>query len=122
MAERTVLSSFYSEADAKRAERQIQSLGIEVTQVSELHAYPGDMPDRRAFPISGKIPSLASLTLNTDPSSRDAGVLLAADPAASGMTDGADNVTGRNFLLTVVCPEAQVEQVVNIIKDCGGYT
>jgi hypothetical protein len=122
MAERTVLSSFYSEADAKRAEQQIRSLGIEVTQVSELHAYPGDRPDVRAFPVSGKIPGLASLTLNTDPSSRDAGVLLATDPAASGMTDGAGNVTGRNFLLTVVCPEAQVEPVVGIIQDCGGYT
>ncbi|MCL6516026.1 hypothetical protein [Alicyclobacillus sp.] len=122
MAERTVLSSFRSEADARHAEKKIRALGVEVTQVSELHAYPGGMPERNAFPISGKIQGLASLTLNTDPSTHEAGVLLAADPAASGMSDGADNVTGRNFLLTVVCPEDRVEQVVQVIKDCDGYT
>lgn len=122
MSERTILSSFYSEAEANTAADQIKALGIEVAKVEELHAYPGGMPDREAWPRSGRIPSLASLTLNTQVSSRDTGILLSVDPAASGMSDGDDNITGRNFLLTVVAPEAKVENVVQIVKECNGYT
>ncbi|MBX5435802.1 MAG: hypothetical protein IRZ33_01140 [Alicyclobacillaceae bacterium] len=122
MQERTVLASFHSEADASRAAEQIRALGIPVAQVDELHAYGGEPPERHAFIISGQFPGLASITLSHTPDSRDAGVLLAADPSASGMSDGEDNVTGRNWLLTVVCPEHLVEDVVRLIKDCGGYT
>jgi hypothetical protein len=122
MRERTILSSFYSEAEANQAAQQIRDLGVEVAKVDQLRAYSGPIPERRAFPISGHIPSLSSLTLNTEVSSRDWGILLAADPAASGMTDGQDNITGRNFLLTVVCPEDRVEECVRVIKECNGYT
>ncbi|MCL6547438.1 MAG: hypothetical protein K6T30_00840 [Alicyclobacillus sp.] len=122
MAERTVLASFYSEADASRAAEQIRDLGVEVTQVDELHAYGGEQPERHSFLISGQFAGLATLTLSHTPSTRDSGVLLAADPSASGMTDGEDNITGRNWLLTVVCPEHLVDQVVTRIKACGGYT
>ncbi len=122
MRERTILASFYSEAEANKAAQQIHDQGVEVAQVDQLRAYAGPMPARRAFPISGHIPSLSSLTLNTEVSSRDWGILLAVDPAASGMSDGQDNITGRNFLLTVVCPEDKVEDCVRIIKECNGYT
>jgi len=122
LSDRTVLASFYSAEEAKQAVQQIKQLGIEVAQIDELHAFAGTMPKRQSFIISGDIPSLAALTLNTPVSSRDAGVLLAADASASGMTDGQDNVTGRNYLMTVVCPELKVEQVVSHIKMCNGYT
>jgi len=122
MAERTVLASFYSRKEAEDAATEIKQIGVDVTAVDELHAYNGFIPEKRTFPISGDIPSLASLTLNTNFSSRDSNVLLAADPAASGMSDGQDNITGRNFLLTVVCPEQQVEEVVDIIRKHHGYT
>ncbi|MCL6441969.1 MAG: hypothetical protein K6T83_00655 [Alicyclobacillus sp.] len=121
MSERTVLASFYSAADAKQAAEQIHALGIEVAQVDTLHAHPGVESDVDSFLISGDIPSLSAITLNTL-GSRDANVLLAADPSASGMGDGQDNVTGRNYLLTVVSPESQVDEVVRVIKACGGYT
>lgn len=122
MGERSVLASFYSEAEAQQAAAQVQQLGIEVAAVDELHAYGSVQPGKRAFPLNGEIPSLASLTLDTGISSRDAGVLLAATPQASGMSGGQDELTGRNFLLTVVCPNEQVQQVVQIIKACHGYT
>ncbi len=122
MVERTVLASFYSEPEAKQAADEIKQLGVETTQVDQLHAYGGILPEKRLFPISGNIPSLASLTLNTIPSSRDKSVLMAADPAASGMSDGQGNITGRNYLLTVVCPNEIVDQVVQIIRNNRGYT
>lgn len=125
MGERSILSSFLSEEDANRAAEQVQGLGIDVVQVAPLHALAvsgGDEPKRKAFPITGRIPSLASLTLHTTPDSRDAGVLLGANPIASGMSDGEDVVTGRNYLLTVVCDDSLVDTAVNIIKACNGYT
>ncbi len=122
MVERTVLASFYSEVEAERAASEIKRLGVETAQVDQLHAYVGMIPEKRKYPISGSIQGLASLTLDTVPVSRDAGVMLAADPAASGMSDGQENISGRNFLLTVVCPNKQVEQIVQIIRNHRGYT
>lgn len=123
MSERSVLASFLTAHDANLAASQIHDkLGVEVAKVDELHGLGGLDPDIESYPISGEIPSLAALTLDTQPRSRDAGVLLAADPSASGMSDGQGNITGRNFLLTVVCKEEQVEPVVQIIKGCNGYT
>lgn len=122
MAERTILASFFSEAEAKQAANEIRALGVEVAQVDELHAYSPIGPNREAFLISGKIPSLASITLNTIPESKDSAALLAADPAASGMADGEGNITGRNYLLTAICPEDQVDPAVQIIKARNGYT
>jgi len=122
MGERSVLASFYSQEEAQHAATQIKQLGIEVASVDELHAYGGVAPAKRSFPLSGEIPSLASLTENAAVSSRDAGVLLAASPAASGMSGSDDASTGRNYLLTVVCPNQQVQQVVQMIKNCHGYT
>lgn len=117
-----MLASFLSRADALDAAKRIQALGIKVTQVDQLHAYPGTDPVRDSFIFSGEIPSLASITLSTTPTSRDAGVLMATDPAASGMADGEGNITGRNWLLTVVCPENAVDKVVEIIRMCNGLT
>ncbi|CAM3761274.1 hypothetical protein [Alicyclobacillus pomorum] len=122
MRERTILSSFFSESEANRAAQKIREMGVEVAQVDQLHAYGGRVPERRFYAITGDLPSLAALSLNTDVTSRDTGILLGADPSASGMSDGQDNVTGRNWLLTVVCPEHQVEDAVRIIKECNGYT
>ncbi|MCL6626923.1 hypothetical protein [Alicyclobacillus shizuokensis] len=123
MQERTVLASFFSESDAQRAAAAIHKLGVETTQIARLHS--GGFPSgERPVPIAGKIESLASLTLQAN-ASRDAGILLSADPSASGMADTAEgpSVTGeRNFLLTVVCPEEKVEAVVQVIKQCGGQT
>ena len=122
VAERTVLASFHSRSEAQEAEKQVQGLGVDVTQVAEFGPFSGLPTERDSFLISGEIPSLASITLHNTPGSRDSGVLLAADPSASGMSDGQGNVTGRNFLLTAVCPESLVEQAVQVIKQCNGYT
>lgn len=122
LAEKTVLASFYSEPEAKDAVRRIRELGVETTQIDELDPYGGVPSRTRIPPISGNIPSLVNYTLGTSPGSKDADILLSADPAASGMADGEDNVTGRNYLLTVLCAPALVEEVVAVIKDCNGYT
>lgn len=122
MTERTVLSSFYSRPEAEAVSEHIKALGIEVAQVDELHVYPNPYPTRRNYPISGDIPSLANLTLGANPTSRDASILMASDPSASGMADGPDESIGRNYLLTVICDSKQIDEVVKFIKDGNGYT
>jgi hypothetical protein len=124
MKERTVLASFISEHDASEAARQIRRMGVETTQIDQLRTGGAPSMDGRPIPIAGKIESLAALTLNTS-ASRDAAVLLSADPSASGMADRAESpsINGeRNYLLTVICPEAQVDKVVQVIKENNGYT
>lgn len=125
MAERSILSSFLSEADANRAAEAVRGLGIDVAQVAPLRGISsvfGNEPEREAFPITGRIPSLASLTLHTTPDSRDEGILLGASPMASGLSDPGDQLSGRNYLLTVVCDDSKVDAAVNAIKSCNGYT
>ena len=122
MSTQTVLASFYSNEEATEAANQCRILGCEVAQVDELRAYTGVIPTKRTYPISGNIQSLSSLTLDVVAASRDASVLLAADPAASGLSDGQDNVTGRNYLLTVICEPGSVDSVVQIIRSHHGYT
>lgn len=120
--ERSVLASFHSEPEAEKARKQIERLGVAATQVAHFSAYGRPDSDDAVYAISGDIPSLANLTLDVNVSSRDAGILMGADPAASGMSDGGGRITGRDWLLTVVCNEEKVEQVVQIIKACNGYT
>ena len=125
MGERSILSSFLTEEDAQTAAKKVKALGIEVAKVDPLNQFAGPEPNINSFPITGNISSLASLTLDVSPSSRDAGVLLAAGPSASGMSDGddpRDDMTGRNYLLTVVCDDRLVDEAVSVIKECNGYT
>ena len=122
MGERTILASFYSRDEAAKAAAEIQSQGISVAEVDELAGYGNNAEPRDAYTISGKIDSLSSLTLGAVPSSRDVGILLSADPAASGMAGEPDRMLGRNYLLTVVCDNRLVDKAVDIIKRCNGYT
>lgn len=122
MGERSILSSFLTEDDAQTAAQKVKDLGIEVAKVDPLRTLG---PDIHSFPITGNLPSLASLTLDVSPSSHEDGVLLAADPSASGMSDGddtRDDMARRNYLLTVVCDDSLVDEAVSVIKACKGYT
>lgn len=125
MGERSILSSFLSAEDAEIAANEIKALGIEVAKVDALRSVAGADAHIHSFPITGNIPSLASLTLDVSPSSENDGVLLAAGPSASGMSgadDMNDDSSGRNFLLTVVCDDSFVDEAVKVIKKCRGYT
>lgn len=122
MGERTILASFYSHGEAAKAAAEIHNQGIEVAEVDELDGYSNNAQPRDAYTISGKIDSLSALTLGAEPSSRDVGILLSADPAASGMAGEPDRMIGRNYLLTVVCDNKLVDTAVDIIKRYNGYT
>ena len=89
-------------------------------QIDRVDPFPGDGIDRITNPITGDVPCLASLTLDADPGSRDASILMAADSSASGMSGGIDESAGRDVLLTVVIDDEKHHQALDIVRQNGG--
>ena len=120
--ERAILSSFRSQEEAQGAAKKVQSLGIKDVKINSFSAAPDRQKNLLMNPITGNFESLAWLSGDTNVGSRDSGILQAASPINSGMSDGQDMITGYNWGLTVVSPEGLVERVVKVIKDAGGFT
>ncbi|HEU4962477.1 MAG TPA: hypothetical protein VFV52_01260 [Bacilli bacterium] len=118
-----ILAYFNSPDDAQIAAERVQhELDIEDVQIDRISAQPNSEPTQRVMnPITGNIASHASLIQGTDSlSGKSPGILLGSDPVVSGMSGGDGNITGRDILLTVVCPKAQLDQALSIINECGG--
>jgi hypothetical protein len=124
MSERNILAYFHSPEQAEGVASKLKALRVADMRIDRISPYPttSDMGvDHRLNPINGDFPGLGSLTLNTDFGSRDAAILAAASPAASGMSDGgAEFVTGRDILLTAVVNEDVYEQAMRVIEQSGG--
>lgn len=121
MKQRNILAGFHTEEDASKAAEALRSAGFSIVQIDRIGQFPGDGNESIMNPISGEIPSLGSMTLAADfPSGRDASILAAANPDASGMADRGDDNLNRNVLLTAVVPEERGDQATSIITSCGG--
>ncbi|GAX89102.1 hypothetical protein [Effusibacillus lacus] len=121
--EQAILASFADPDVAQKASNELKKMGINTVQIDRVSPYPGQPTQNLRNPITGNIPSLGELTLGMDAiSSRDAGVLMAADPSASGYATTADDVSGEDILLTAVVPKDKVEQAVQVIRSHGGHT
>lgn len=119
--EQAILAFFKDPDVAQQAQKELENAGITTAQIDPVSVYPGEPTQEYMNPITGNIPSLGDFTLGTTFAGRDASVLAAADPSASGLS--ADEiVSGENILLTVVCPKEKVEQAVQIIRFNGGNT
>ncbi|MFD2368910.1 hypothetical protein ACFSO0_02670 [Brevibacillus sp. GCM10020057] len=121
MKERNILAGFHTIDDATKAADALKQAGFSTVQIDTVGQYPGDGNEAIVNPISGDIPSLGSMTLAGDfPSGRDASVLAAASPDASGMADRGDDDLNRSVLLTAVVPEERGDEATRIIESCGG--
>ncbi len=121
MAEKNILAYFNSPEQAEGIATKLKSLRAIDVQVDRFSKYPGESTDEVMNPITGNVASLATLTQGAAISSREAGILIAADPAASGLSDGGEGqVTGKNILLTAVVDESVYEQALRVIQDGGG--
>lgn len=119
--EQTILASFADPDVAQKAKNELQHIGIQTIQIDRVSTAPGEPTQEYMNPITGNIESLGKLSLGTSFSGRNASVLAAADPAASGMSAG-DTVTSQDILMTVVAGKDKVEQAIQIIKSHGGTT
>ncbi|MFT9849693.1 hypothetical protein [Aneurinibacillus sp. REN35] len=121
MAEKNILAYFKSPEEAEEAARRLTELGVIDQSIDRISRYAGQGTDQMINTLSGDLPSLASTVLDADITNRGAGVLLAADVSASGMSDGGqDDITGRDILLTVVVDEAKHHQALHIVEQAGG--
>lgn len=120
MKEQNILSGFSTEEAASHAKKALLEAGFSIVQIDHVGQLPGSGVDSILNPITGEFSSLASLTLSGDfPSGRDASVLAAADPDASGMADSGDDPF-TPFLLTAVVPEDRNAEATEIIRSFGG--
>jgi hypothetical protein len=121
LKERNILAGFRMLDDAEKAADQLKQAGFDTVSVDVIGQYPGGGVQQVMNPTTGAFSSLGNLTLGANfPSGRDAGILAAADPAASGMSDGGQDSIGRSVLLTCVVPEERGDEAVRIIRSCGG--
>lgn len=122
MAEKNILAYFKSPEEAEGVAKKLQALRVADLSIDRFSAYPGGELNDTMHPLTGDIVSLTSMTQNASLTNRSAGILGAADPSASGMSDGRqDGLEGRDILLTVVLDENMFDQAMNIIEDAGGF-
>jgi len=119
--ERNILAGFQTIEDAEKAAKKLKSAGFQTVQIDTVGQFPGDGIEQVNNPMTGEVPSLGYLTLAADfPNGRDASVLAAASPNASGMADRDNDNLNSNVLLTAVVPENRGDEAVSLIRSCGG--
>lgn len=118
--ERSVLAYFGTEEAARACEARLQSLEV-TCRVDGMGMYPAAPERNYSVPGSRGETSLANAIfygydLVGDESAR---VLMAASPTVSGMSGEGPTVDG-NFLLTVICSEQTLPQVLAEVERAGG--
>ena len=122
MAEKNILAYFKSPEEAEGVAKKLQALRVADLSIDRFSAYSGGELNDTMHPLTGDIVSLTSMTQNASLTNRSAGILGAADPSASGMSDGRqDGLEGRDILLTVVLDENIFDQAMSIIEGAGGF-
>lgn len=119
--EKNILAYFHSPQEAGEVQAKLQALRVTETRIDRVPRYPGDAPNIQMNPATGQMSSLSELTQGVMPLSSEAGVLMSADPAASGLSDGgAGSVTGRDILLTAVVDDSVHHMALRLIEEAGG--
>lgn len=116
---RSLLATFEDERQAKAAASALMEAGLEDVQVDRVSRHPGEGTDRRLQPLSGRIESLATLTLGADIDTPDEGAALSADPSASGLSAG-PGPDAQPYLLTARVPAPRLDEARAIVKRYGG--
>ncbi len=121
MKERNILAGFQTMEAAEKAAEKLRNAGFDIVQIDTIGQFPGDGMKEITNPVTGDFPSLAKLTSAGDfPTGRDASVLAAASPNASGMADRDNDNLNSNILLTAVVPEERGDEATEMIRSCGG--
>src|SRR5690606_20763704 len=84
-AGRSVLAYFTRREQAEQARRALRHEGFETVQLDRIGRYGGGSSPVLHNALTGGGDSLADMTAGADTGGGDAGPLLAADPAASGL-------------------------------------
>jgi hypothetical protein len=120
MGTKNILAYFKTPDEAEKVAKYLQSIGVKDVKIDRFSKYPGDGVEEIMNPITGKISSLANLTSDANVAGRDIGILAAADISASGLSDGGQEITGRDILLAAAVDEAHFHNALRVVKDAGG--
>ncbi|WP_232698032.1 hypothetical protein [Brevibacillus daliensis] len=121
MKEISIIAGFKILENAKKAAQELREMGCSTVQLNGVSNYPGEGVEKITNPIQGKISSLGSMTLDADfPSGRDASVMAAVDPSASGMADRGAEFNMPGNMLTVLVDDAVSSNAEKIIQKYGG--
>lgn len=120
MAEKNILAYFKSPEQAEGVARKLSALRVEEISIDRFSRYAGEGYNPMN-PVTGNISSLAAVTQDASMTNQSAGILAAADPAASGLSHGGQGgPTGHDILLTAVVNESIHHQALRIIEEAGG--
>ncbi|CAM4478972.1 MAG: hypothetical protein E7L01_28545 [Paenibacillus macerans] len=120
MGEKNILAYFKSPEQAEGAARKLSALRVVDMSIDRFSRYPGEGYDP-GNPVTGSISSLAAITQDAAITNRSAGILSAADPAASGLSHGGQGgPTGHDIVLTAVVDESVHHQALRIVEEAGG--
>ncbi|MGN7357794.1 hypothetical protein ACTHPF_10525 [Paenibacillus sp. SAF-054] len=120
MSEKNILAYFKSPEEAESAAKKLQALRVVDMSIDRFSRYPGTEM-YGASPFVGDMVSLSASTYGTSFTGESSSILAAADPSASGMSDGGQGgPTGRDILLTIVVEEESFDRAMKIVEDAGG--
>ncbi|MBD0379082.1 hypothetical protein [Paenibacillus sedimenti] len=121
MAEKNILAYFHTPEEAEGAAAKLKALRAVAVSVNRFGRYEGYGLQSVMNPYAGDFGSLGRLTQAAHVSTPDEGILIAADPAASGMSDGGGGgVTGIDIVLAAVIDDSVYEQAIRVIESAGG--
>ena len=118
--ERSIIAYFPSSTKAEKAINELKNSGYETVEMCRVGARGVSYDAEYNNPIN-RAESLAALTTYSEGTiGRDVGILLAADPAASGLASGGGLIGGKAFTVVVVTNEEGLDKAVKILEDNGG--
>jgi hypothetical protein len=119
--EKNILAYFKSPEEAEAVSAKLKAMRVDEFKIDRISRYVGDPVDETMNPLTGNITGLGGLVMDANETSASAGILMAADPSASGISDGGQGgPTGRDILLTAVVDEKIHEKVLRLVTESGG--
>jgi len=119
--ERSIISYFPSSTKAQKAMDELKKSGYQTMEMNKVGFYRAMTNAEYNNPIN-RASSLAALTMYSDGGmDKNPGILLAADPSASGLSTGGELVGGKGFSVVVVTNEEGLNKAVKIIEKNDGY-
>ncbi len=118
--DRSILATFTSWNVAEGALQDLKQAGFDVVQLDRVTRYGHNENAEYNDPVRGQAATLSGLTQlsGNEFAAGNAGPLIAADPAASGMSG--EMVDEQGVLLTTVVADDRVQEAVGIIEQHGG--
>jgi hypothetical protein len=119
--DKSILAYFKTPEEAGEVLAKLQALRVVDARIDRIGRYPSDAPQAPVNPATDDITGLGAITQASVETSPEAGVLMAADPAASGLSHGGGGgVTGRDILLTAVVDESVHHKALHLVEEAGG--